>query len=309
MTVRVAVVGVGYLGRHHARIYAELEGVDLVGVVDANRKQADNIAAQYGCAAFSDHRDILDKVDALSIVTPTTAHYAVARDCIAAGKDLLIEKPITTTIDEADCLIQQAVKKGVLIQVGHLERFNPVLEALVPLVHDPVFLEAERISPFQGRGTDVDITLDLMIHDIDIVLSIMQGSSISGIKAAGMRLMTKTIDVAKAWLDFDNGTHALLTASRVASGKSRTLTVYQRDCHLVLDYQAMEIKKFYAQGSAIAHDVISVEPREPLKEELRHFIACIQTRSTPRVCGQRGRDALTIALQAGFEIKKRWQQA
>jgi predicted dehydrogenase len=309
MTVRAAVVGVGYLGRHHARIYAELEGVELIGVVDSNRKQADDIAAQYGCAAFSDHREILDKVDALSIVTPTTAHYAVARDCIAAGKDLLIEKPITTTIEEADCLIQQAAKKGVLIQVGHLERFNPVLEALTPLIQNPVFLEAERISPFQGRGTDVDITLDLMIHDIDIVLGIMQGNPVTSVKASGMRLMTKTIDVAKAWLDFENGTHALLTASRVAPDKSRKLTVYQKDCHLIMDYQAMEIKKYYVQGGAIAYDVISVERTEPLKEELRHFIACIRTRSTPRVCGLKGRDALTIALQAGFEIKKRWQQA
>ncbi|KAF0184176.1 MAG: hypothetical protein FD164_502 [Nitrospirae bacterium] len=309
MKARVAVVGVGYLGRHHARIYAELEGVELIGVVDSNRKQAEDIASQYGCAAFSDHRDILDKVDALSIVTPTTAHYSVARDCIAAGKDLLIEKPITTTVEEADCLIQQANKKGVLIQVGHLERFNPVLSAFTPLIHNPVFLEAERISPFQGRGTDVDITLDLMIHDIDIVLSIMQGSAVIGVKASGMRLMTNTIDVAKAWLDFENGTNALLTASRVAPGKSRTLTVYQKDCHLVMDYQTMEIRKYYAQGNTIAHDVISVERAEPLKEELRHFIACVQTRSTPRVCGLTGRDALTIALQAGFMIKKRWQQA
>ncbi|HMK43625.1 MAG TPA: Gfo/Idh/MocA family oxidoreductase [Dissulfurispiraceae bacterium] len=309
MTVRVGVIGVGYLGRHHARVYAELEGVKLVAVADTHQKQAEDIARQHGCKAYTDYKQMFDSVDAISIVTPTINHYSIACDCITAGKDLLIEKPITTTVDEADDLIRQAKTAKVLLQVGHLERFNPVVAAFGPLVQEPVFFEAQRISPFQGRGTDVDITLDLMIHDIDIILSLMPGRKIIDIKASGVRVLTKTIDLAKAWIHFDNGTGALLTASRVASEKTRTLTVYDRDRHMVMDYQSMEIRRYFAKDGAVVHDVMRVEPAEPLKEELRHFIACTRTRTTPRVCGLKGRDALTVAMQAGYEIKKRWEKA
>src|SRR5208283_1300530 len=208
--LKVGVIGVGYLGQHHARIFAELDDVRMVAVADTDGERAGEIAVKYGCKAYTDYRRLLDEVDAVSIVTPTTFHYAVAMDCILAGKDILIEKPITATIEEADRLIEASAETGVLIQVGHLERFNPVVPALYPLLDSPSFIEAERLSPFQGRGVDVDITLDLMIHDIDVVLSILEGKEVSDMKAAGSKVMTDTIDIAKAWLEFDNGAHVLL---------------------------------------------------------------------------------------------------
>lgn len=307
MTIRTAVIGVGYLGKHHARIYAELPDAELIAVVDADQAVAEEIAQQYGCRAVTDYRSILADVDAVSIVTPTTYHHAVARDCIAAGKDLLIEKPITTTIEEADDLIRQADDAGVIIQVGHLERFNPIVAELVPLLKNPVYLEATRVGPFLGRGTDVDITLDLMIHDIDVILSLMPEASVVDVKATGTNLMTQTIDFAKAWLEFDNGASALLTASRVSTDRARTLTVHQKDSHIVMDYQAMEIRRHYAQNGVMAHELITVERCEPLKEEIRHFLGCVDTRSIPRVCAMKGRNALSLALRAGAEIKKRWK--
>lgn len=307
MSIRIAVIGVGYLGKHHARIYTELSDAELVAVVDANQSVAHEIAEQYGCRAVTDYRAILDEVDAVSIVTPTTSHHAIARDCIAAGKDVLIEKPITSTIEEADDLIHLATNAGVLIQVGHLERFNPVVAELVPLLREPIFFEATRIGPFLGRGTDVDITLDLMIHDIDVILSLMPDAVVTDVKATGTRLMTQTIDFAKAWLEFDNGASALLTASRVATDRARTLTVHQKESHIVMDYQAMEIRRHYADNGVMAHELITVERCEPLKEEIRHFLSCIDTRSIPRVCAMKGRNALSLALRAGAEIKKRWK--
>jgi len=305
--LNVGVIGVGYLGRHHARIFAELDDVRMVAVADTDEERAGEIAGKYGCKAFSDYRDLLDEVDAVSIVTPTIFHYDVAMDCIRAGKDILIEKPISATIEEADRLIAASDEAGTLIQVGHLERFNPVVPALYPLVEAPVFIEAERLSPFQGRGLDVDITLDLMIHDIDVVLSIMDGAEVIDLKASGAKVITDTIDFAKVWLEFENGVHALLSASRIASDKSRKLTVFQHDSYLVMDYQQMEITKFSGRDGKIAGDTISVEKKEPLKEELKDFVRSVYNRTRPSVCAVKGRNALKIALQAGTQIRQGWQ--
>ncbi len=304
--LNVGVIGVGYLGQHHARIFSELDDVRMFAVADTDGNRAGEIAAKYGCKAYTDYHELLNEVDAVSIVTPTTFHYSVAMDCIRAGKDILIEKPITVTIEEADRLIAASDEAGTLIQIGHLEQFNPVVSALYPLLNAPTFIEAERLSPFQGRGVDVDITLDLMIHDIEIVLSIMDGMVVSDVKAAGSKVMTDTIDVAKVWLEFDNGTHALLAASRIASDKSRKLTVFQKDSYLVMDYQRMEIIKFFRRGDGIVSESILVERKEPLKEELKGFVKCVGSRSRPVVCAIRGRNALKIALQAGSHIKQGW---
>ena len=306
--LNVGVIGVGYLGQHHARIFAELDDVRMVAVADTDKVRAGEIARKYGCKAFTDYRGLLDEVDAVSVVTPTTFHYDIAMDCIRAGKDILIEKPITATIEEADRLIAASDAAGTLIQVGHLEQFNPVVPALYPLLNSPTFIEAERLSPFQGRGLDVDITLDLMIHDIDVVLSIMDGNALSDIKAAGAKVLTDTIDVAKVWLEFANGAHALLAASRVASDKSRKLTIFQKDSNLVMDYQRMEITKFLRHGGRIVSDSIQVERKEPLKEELKDFVKCVGSRDRPAVCALKGRNALKIALQAGAQIKQGWKK-
>jgi predicted dehydrogenase len=318
--INVGVIGVGYLGQHHARIYSELGSelgsVRLVGIVDANTKRAEEISDKYGCEVFGDYRDILGRVDALSIVTPTTMHYQTALDCIKAGKDILIEKPITATVEEADKLIDAADKAGTIIQVGHLERFNPVFPAACSLVDKPMFIETERLSPFLGRGIDVDITLDLMIHDIDIILALMRQAlsaermthdapRIKDMKVTGAKVLTDNIDIAMAWLEFSNGVQALMKASRVSFEKSRKLKIFQKDSYLLVDYQNMEMKRFYKKGSnEIIQETINIEKKEPLKEELKDFAECVISRRRPVVSATEGRDALKIALQIGEKIKK-----
>jgi predicted dehydrogenase len=312
--INVGVIGVGYLGQHHARIYSELGSelgnIRLVGIVDTDRNRAGEISDKYGCEVFGDYRDILGRVDALSIVTPTTMHYRTALDCIKAGKDILIEKPITATVEEADKLIDAADKAGTIIQVGHLERFNPVFPAACSLVDKPVFIETERLSPFLGRGIDVDITLDLMIHDIDIIRALLKGSDskipdVKDMKATGVKVLTDNIDIAMAWLEFSNGVQALMKASRVSFEKSRKLKIFQNDSYLLVDYQNMEMKRFYKKGSdEIIQETINIEKKEPLKEELKDFAECVISRRRPVVSASEGRDALKIALQIGEKIKK-----
>lgn len=299
--LRVAVIGVGYLGQHHARIFSEFENVRLVGVVDKNKNRAEEIAKKYGCTPYSDLADILTNVDALSIVTPTTEHFAVAIECIKAGKDILIEKPVTLNPDDAEKLIVEAHKRNVIIQVGHIERFNPAFKKAYCLIDDPVFFEAERLSPFTGRGTDVDVAVDLMIHDIDIILSILsrKGKSIivKDLKAVSARVKTEKPDVAKAWFDFGDDIHAMLTASRVSMEKSRVLKIFQKDSHIVIDYQGMTLKRFFRQNGVFKMEIIQTEKKEPLKEELRHFVDCVVKRKKPLVTVIDGMNALKMALK------------
>jgi predicted dehydrogenase len=304
--INAGVIGVGYLGQHHARIYSELEGVKLTAIVDADMKRAEEIAAKYGGKAYPDYKSAFDAVDAISIAAPTTMHHSIAMDCIRAGKDILVEKPIAATLDEADDMINESHKKGVLVQVGHLERFNPAVLSIYPLLTKPVFLEAERMSPFLGRGVDVDITLDLMIHDIDIILAILSHGGpipeVTDIKAAYANVITNNIDVAKAWFSFDNGASALMTASRLSFEKSRRLKIFQDDSYLLVDYQNMEIKRFFKENGKISAESIHVEKHEPLKEELRDFIDCVVKRRRPLVSASDGRNALKIAMQISERI-------
>ncbi|MGE5238876.1 MAG: Gfo/Idh/MocA family oxidoreductase [Chloroflexota bacterium] len=305
--VNVGVIGVGYLGQHHARIYSQLEGVRLSAVVDTDPAQAESVAHRYGGTACADYREILGEVDAVSIVTPTTAHYEIARECIRAGKDVMIEKPVTAELADADALVEEAEKAGIIAQVGHLERFNPAVLAVYPLIEEPRFIEAERLSPFLGRGTDVDITLDLMIHDIDIILAILArgrgGVSLKDSKAVVAKVLTEKIDVAKVWLEFDNGAQALLTASRLSPEKSRKLKIFQENSYLLVDYQLMEIRRFMKNGGKISQETVTVEKCEPLKEELRDFIECVVSRRDPVVSLRDGRNALALALQIGERLR------
>ena len=234
MSLRVGVIGVGYLGQHHARVFSGLEGVELVGVADQDSKRAGEIAKTYGCRSFAGHADLVGICDVLSIVTPTTSHHAIAMDCLNAGRDLFIEKPITERLDEAREIIEAAEKNNLILQVGHLERYNPGILAAMGMIKSPKFIEAERLSPFLGRALDVDVTLDLMIHDIDIVLSIV-GSKVKEIRATGERVLTGRLDAAKAWLEFENGCQALLTASRLATDKKRMLKVHQEGSYISID--------------------------------------------------------------------------
>ncbi|MDI6800789.1 MAG: Gfo/Idh/MocA family oxidoreductase [Thermodesulfovibrionales bacterium] len=306
--INVAVIGVGYLGQHHARIFSELaeesNDVRLAAIIDSDRKRAEDIARNYECEFYNDYRDIPSDINAVSIVTPTTTHYGIAMDCIEAGRDVLIEKPITTSVEDADRLIEMAEKKGSIIQVGHLERFNPALTAVYPMLDKPVFIEAERLSPFLGRGIDVDVTLDLMIHDIDIVLAIIgQKTDIKDIKATGAKLLTGNIDIAKAWIEFDSGIQALMTSGRIFSERSRKLKIFQKGSYLLVDYHNMEVKKFSRKGNELLQETIRLERKEPLKEELEDFIRCVITRQKPLVSAIEGRNALGIALQINDIIK------
>jgi predicted dehydrogenase len=296
VSIKVGVIGVGYLGRHHARVYSELEDVELVAVVDTDIEKAKEIAGKYGSRTYSDYRQVLSDVQALSIVTPTKSHYSIAMDCLNAGCDVLIEKPMTETVAEADALINEAEKKGAVLQVGHLERYNPAVIAASKLVDKPEFLEAERISPFIERAANIDVTLDLMIHDIDIVTSFLDGSNIKNIKAVGAKVLTEKVDVAKAWLEFENGVTALVTANRLSGEKQRVLRIFQKDSYIVIDYQNKNVKRYFKTSDGIASESVPVEDKEPLKEELADFINCVKNRQRPKVSGIEGRNALKVVM-------------
>jgi len=304
MSIKAAVIGVGYLGRHHARIYSSLEGVELVGVVDASKDARESIAGEYGTVAYADYHDVLDKADVLSIVTPTVTHCDIAMDCLRAGKDVLLEKPVTATVTEADRLIEEADTGGRILQVGHLERYNPAVVAMGKMVSFPLLIEAERVSPFLGRATDVDTTLDLMIHDIDIVTSLLKGAAITGIRASGSLFVSGNVDIAKAWLEFEGGAVAILTASRVANDKMRLLRVYQGSECLELDYQAMKILRKYPEAGMMGVEEIPIGNKEPLREEIEDFVACVKERRRPMVSAVEGRNALDIAMRISDMIRK-----
>jgi len=303
--LKVGVIGVGYLGQHHARIFSELENVRLVGVVDIDEKRAEEIAQKYGCEPYIDFNDILNKVDAVSIVTPTIEHFSTAIKCIKAKKDILIEKPITQSPDEAELLIEEAERMGVIIQVGHLERYNPAVVKVYSLINDPFFFEAERLSTFTGRGTDVDVVVDLMIHDIDIIISILSRNgkaiAVKDIKAVAARVLTDKPDVAKAWFDFGEGIQAVFTASRVFHEKSRLLKIFQKDSNIIVDYQGMSIKRFFLKDGELKSEIIRVDRKEPLKEELKDFVDCVITRRKPIVSALDGMNALKAAHRVTAE--------
>ncbi|MBI5025769.1 MAG: Gfo/Idh/MocA family oxidoreductase [Nitrospirae bacterium] len=300
--IKVGVIGVGYLGAHHARIFSELKDVELIGVVDANGASAREVASRYGCKAYENHLEIMDSVDAVSIATPTTIHFPIAMDFLMAGKDILIEKPITSTVKEAEELIREAQARGLVLQVGHLERFNSGLSLIGSMIDNPRFIESHRLSPFSKRGTDVDVTLDLMIHDIDITLSLV-GSEISDLRATGARVLTENIDAAHAWIEFENGCIAEIVASRISPEKVRQIKVFQRHTYLSLDYQSQEVLCYRKVADRIETEKIKPEKKEPLREELKSFIKCVRDRSTPVVSGVEGKEALAVALKISEVIK------
>lgn len=297
--IMAGVIGVGYLGQHHARIYSGLEDAELVGVADTDIERAGEIAGKYGTKAYKDYRDLIGKADALSIVVPTTLHYEIAMECLRSGKDIIVEKPITTTIAEADELIAEAERQEKILQVGHLERYNSGIMALSEMIDRPIFFESLRLSPFLNRSTDVDVTLDLMIHDIDIVLSLVS-SPVRSVKAIGFSSITDMIDEARAWVEFENGLAGFFTASRISEEKQRKLRVFQDSSYIELDYQNSSIKKFSHRG---AQEDIKPEYREPLKEELKDFIRCVSNREAPRVSGVEGRDALRVVLEINSLVR------
>ena len=308
--LRVGVIGVGHLGQHHARLYAGLPGSTLVGIVDADPRRAKEIAERVGTTVYDDVGALLKQVEAVSIAAPTSAHHAVARQCLEAGAHVLVEKPITVTPAEAQELIALARERKAVLQVGHIERFNPVMLKARPFICKPLLVECRRVSPFTGRSTDVDVVLDLMIHDLDMVLSFHPGA-ITDVRAVGSPVVSNKVDVAHAWVTFDSGCVATLTASRVATARARELTVVQRDACVSLDYQSRQatIHRFsagsHASGAAAASEQIQGGEDEPLKLELESFLHAVQTGTQPLVSGQDGEAALSLAHRVLEEIEVR----
>jgi predicted dehydrogenase len=299
--IKAAVVGVGYLGRLHAQKYALLEGAEFVGVFDANPARAAEVAAEFGTKAFHDVNELFGKVDAVSIVTPTEHHYRLGMEFLSRGVHVMMEKPITTTTDEARSLVAEAKRTGAVLQVGHLERFNGAMIALGNRIKDPVFIEAFRLSPFPNRSTDVDVILDLMIHDLDLVLS-MAGSEPDSVEATGMPVVSPgKADFANARVSFRNGCVASLTASRVSKERARKINVYQQGSIISIDYGAQGLTVTNtvpgAPGGAAtqADEAITVEKKDAIFEELGSFLECIATGRPTVVSGSDGLRALELA--------------
>jgi predicted dehydrogenase len=302
MTVRVAVIGVGHLGQHHARIYAELPEVELVAVADTSEARRREIGGRLGVTAVADFRALLGGVDAVSVAVPTHAHHAVALAFLEAGCDVLVEKPIAQTLPEADALVAAAGRRGRILQVGHSERYNGAVQVLSGYVQDPGFIEVHRMGPFPGRGTDVDVVLDLMIHDIDIVLTLVK-SPVKSVSAVGVPVVSDRVDIANARLEFASGCVANITASRVSGERLRKIRVFQRDTYFVLDYATQELSLYRqtdGEGPGNGHLIrieVPVERVEPLRQELAEFADSVRTRRPPMVSGEAGREAVAVAAE------------
>jgi len=297
--IKVGVVGVGYLGEHHARLYASLPGVELVGIHDTRPERAREIAAKYNTRVFDDWRDLAEAVRAVSVAVPTRSHHEIAGNLLARGIDVLVEKPIATTLSEADDLIREAAVRGAILQVGHSERFNAGVEAVGHLVENPRFIEIHRLGRFSERGTDVNVVLDLMIHDIDIVLSLAR-SPVVEIRALGVQVLSPHLDIANARIEFQSGCVADLTASRISMDKLRKIRIFQPNAYITLDYDRQQLGVFRRimeeSGPRVVLEEIPVEKREPLRAELEGFVVSVRERTPPRVRGEEGREALRIAL-------------
>lgn len=305
--LRVGVIGVGYLGKFHAGIYAAMPDVELVGVADVDAAAAAAVAAKQGCRVYTRAEDLLGKVDAVSIVVPTVHHLPVARPFLESGVHILMEKPLAPDYEEALALVELAERSGAIFQVGHLERFNAGVMALVERVREPRFIEVHRLGGFVERATDVDVVTDLMIHDIDIVMSLV-GSPIRDIAATGLPVLTEHVDIANARIEFANGAVANVTASRVSNKKQRRIRVFGRNGYHALNYIDQQIDVVRAVSSPggrraeIVAEQVAVEPRQPLDAELAEFIRSIRTGQQPLVGGRTGLEALRVALMVKEKI-------
>lgn len=308
-TIRAGVVGVGYLGKFHAKIYSEMDAVELVGVVDADMDTASEIATQYKTTAFADYRDLLGKVDVVSIVVPTTLHLDVARPFLEQGVHMLMEKPIATTIEEGEELVKLADDSGVIFQVGHLERYNSGLQALIDRMQGkPTFIEVHRLGTFVERATDVDVITDLMIHDIDIVSALM-GSPVKKIDASGSSVLTDHVDIANARIEFENGGVANVTASRVSNKRFRRIRVFGHKQYYSLDFAEQKLEVVIAGDidpetgrPEIRQEKLDIEPQPPLDAELADFIDAVRNKRAPLVDGHTGLEALRMAFMVKESI-------
>ena len=299
--LRAGVIGVGHLGQHHARLYASLPGAQLIGVADQSVERAQTIADQHGVRVFRTVDELLPHVDVVSVAVPTSGHYAVAKACLQAGKHVLVEKPIAVTSAEAHELVQLATQRSCCLQVGHSERFNPVMALMRPHIRRPVFIECHRLSSFSERGTDVDVVLDLMIHDLDLVLSLNPGP-VEEVRAAGVAVLSSSIDIANARIQFRSGCVANLTSSRVSTNKMRRLRLFQRENYLSIDFQTRQGMICRRNAKAEGQSTVEVEQlqggdEEPLKLQLASFLHAAGTGTRPVVSGEDGAAAVVVAHQ------------
>jgi len=298
------------MGRHHVRVYAALDAVELVGVCDINRTRAEAVAAEYHTTPYYDYRQLLDRVDAVTVAVPTDNHALIGSDFLRHGVSVLIEKPISRTLEEADELIAAAAASGATLQIGHLERFNPAVRALNGIITQPRFFEAHRLGVFSPRSLDIDAVMDLMIHDLDVILSLLRGEVVS-INAVGIPVLSARVDIANARIEFANGCVANITASRISQEKVRKLRFFQPHDYVSLDYTKQEVEVFSLRSAPtpaarpeISPRLLPVQKCEPLKAQLESFLRCVREKSRPRVDGQQGRRTLALALQVVQKIQE-----
>lgn len=293
--LRVAVIGVGYLGRFHAQKYASMENVELLGVVDVDGSRAEAVAAEVGTTAYTSVDHLRGSLDAASVAVPTSVHADVAVPLLRAGVAVLLEKPIAGTTGEAADIIDAAQKGGTTLQIGHLERFNPALLELKDSIVDPMFIEAHRISPFRARGTDVDVILDIMIHDLDIILALV-GSPVASLEAVGVPVLTDSVDIANARLRFESGCIANITASRVSADVMRKIRIFQKDAYISLDFARAQADVYtLSETREIGHKHLSLSESDALAAEIRSFVDAVVNGKSVVVDGAAGLKALQMA--------------
>lgn len=302
--IRVGVIGVGHLGSIHAKIYRGLGKCSLEGICDINSSRLSEISQALNVPGFSDYRQLFDKVDAVSIAVPTNLHYRVAKEFIGQKIHTLVEKPFTATLEEADALIELADKNKLILQVGHIERFNSAFGATKKLIKDPKFIECHRLSPFPNRSLDVGAVLDIMIHDIDIILGLV-ASKIKKIESVGINVLTNLEDIANARITFDNGCVANLTASRISDETMRKIRIFQENTYISLDYKEAQAWAYKKSGLSIAKENLPIEKEEPLPKELESFLDSVINNREPLVSGKVAREALAVALIIQEQI---WQK-
>lgn len=305
--LKVGVVGVGYFGWFHAEKYAKIPNVELVGVVDIDEARSRDVAEHFSTRPFVNYRDLFNKVQAVSVVVPTPIHYQVARDFIDHGIDVLLEKPMTTSLKEAEVLVEMAEEQNRILQIGHLERFNSAVIALNGLLGNPLFIDSLRFSPFLERASQIDVVFDLMIHDIDIILSIVQ-SEVSSISAVGVPVISSHLDIANARMEFKNGCTANITASRVSRKKMRQIRIFQDNGYFTIDFLSHKMrvlkKNQDLDGPKVVSEEIKIDPTDALESEIHSFIQKVRDRTTPLVSGRNGKRALEVALAITEQIEK-----
>ncbi len=302
--LRAGVVGVGSMGLNHARVYSELENAALAAVFDPDASTAEKVARKYGGAVAASLDDVIARCDAVSVAAPTHLHYGIVMKLLEAGRHVLVEKPISDTPAHAAEMADFARTRGLVLQVGHIERFNPALDALEQRLDRPRFLEVTRLSPYPGRSLDIGVVLDVMIHDLEIILHLVR-SPVTSVDAVGVAVLSKSEDIASVRLHFANGCVANVTASRISMKKMREIRLFQEDAYLSLNYQRQTAKMYRLKGGKIVRERVAIEKGEPLLRELRHFVDCARAGAQPKVGGVEAVAALELAVQITRQIAER----